>query len=82
MDIHIRYTKNGRVMRQSLTKTFGTYAEYATLKGRLIRWYTEADRILLTEKERKSLVTIRDDVYNIKGLSPPPSHICVFGGGS
>lgn len=68
MEAHITYTEHGRVLKGSLAETFGaTYAEYARLKGRLIRWYTANDTTLLSSRGKQCRVLIGDDVYRIRG---------------
>lgn len=71
---HFKYTEHGRILKGSLTETFGAYyAGFATLKGKLIRWYSEADAGLLSPSDLKSLVLIGDDIYDTKGHSPSSS---------
>ena len=76
MEPLLEFTEHGRVLKKSLSwtnsldKTFGKYAKFATLKGKLIRWYSETDMGLLSPEDRKCLFVIGVDVYNIKGFCP------------
>lgn len=71
MEPHICYTEHGRVLKRSLSQTFGKdYAGFAKLEGRLKRWYRESDMALLSAGNCRSRLTIGDDVYDIKGLFP------------